>query len=178
MSVTAKCVLFLLLGLTVGAGITAAVFGFVVIPKFNSALDDDQKVIDGQKQAAASWQQAADIGNSTLRQCSDALKEVAQRTTVPTPGISTIYDATAGTVIFEPSTRQVDVHLSVGMLHGLNLANLPTFKVGPTGQMAPHWIIPTKVVPVFVGDSHGAVYYFLENNQLTGPIAPQPLPQQ
>jgi|ERR1051326_1248947 hypothetical protein len=93
-------------------------------------------------------------------------------------GISTVDNSQSGTVIFEPATRQVDVHLSVGMLRGLNLTNLPSFKVGPVGPMAPHWVIPGKVMPVFVGDSHGAIYYFFEDGRWTGPLTPAGVAQQ
>jgi hypothetical protein len=175
--------MFFVFGILVGVGVTAE----IIIPPINRALNDAQhKAVSTQANSAVLTQMISQLGECNATLGARNIQVQAQAATImkylqqpsQTAGIPTIYDAQSGTVIFEATERQVDVHLSLGMLHGLNLTNLPTFKFGPTGQMAPHWIIPGKVAPVFVGDSHGAVYYFFENNQWAGPVMPQPLPQQ
>jgi hypothetical protein len=191
MNISAKCALFCLLGLGVGIGGTVAVVVSVVTPKFNKALDDDQITMTRQREALDSSNQAlihiesqVSSCNAELLQRNEQVKNQAElilnrlRQPASDSIVRTVYNSSVATIIFEPTNQQLDVHLSIGLLRGLNLANLPSFKLGPQGQLAPHWVIPAKVIPVFIGDSRGAVYYFFENGNLSGPITPFPVPQQ
>ncbi len=50
---------------------------------------------------------------------------------------------------------------------------LPVIPIGGQGDEAPHWMIPAKVKPIVLGDSRGAVYYYMSReNRMDGPYLP------
>jgi hypothetical protein len=150
----------MLLGLFLGAGITAAVFVTAVIPKFNTALDEDQKVIEGQKQAIATYQQA---GKNLIHQMSASMTRETQEVVTNTQKVTLLYD---------PSTFQ-------GLAaFGGPVQVFPSNKAVPY-QGLPRWIIPGKVRPMVAGSSTGVTYsYFdLKTETYDGPFLPD-VPQQ
>lgn len=59
------------------------------------------------------------------------------------------------------------------------LGGLPAIPVGTQGDEAPHWLIPAKVRPMVLGDSRGAVYYYMNaENHMDGPYLPEPVKAQ
>ena len=160
MSVKAKCTLFLLLGLAIGAIATAAIFGLVVIPKFNQALDEDQKVIQQQRNAMDLSSRAASnlsqqVISSVNRNNEEALRNLEQVT-----------------LLYDPQAMQ-----SLAQIGGL-VQVFPNERAIPY-QGYPRWIIVGRVKPMIAGTSVGATYFYfnLKSQAYDGPFLPD-VPRQ
>lgn len=151
MTVRAKCAIFLLLGLLLGGGLTATVFTTIVIPQFNKALDDDQKVIEGQKAAIA-------IGEGAMKQVGQSIQ---RQTEAMQKGASVV------TLLYDPKAIQ-----SLA-LAGELVQVYPSNKAIPYAGY-PRWIIPGKVKPMVAGSSAQVTYsYFdLTSEKYEGPFLP------
>jgi hypothetical protein len=128
----------------------------------------DQDVFDTQKKVLAETIEENRALRAQLSQ--DKANQAAQPMNAPPAQNPPIPGSV--TVIFERTNRQVDVNLSL-KFHGLPLANLPRFQVGPQGQLIPHWVFSGIVTPLVAGDDGGAIYYFFYNGQWNGPYPPQ-----
>ncbi|MBZ5662724.1 MAG: hypothetical protein LAO08_20170 [Acidobacteriia bacterium] len=54
------------------------------------------------------------------------------------------------------------------------IRGLPVIPIGGQGDEAPHWLIPAKIKPMVLGDSRGAVYYYMSrDNRMDGPYLPE-----
>lgn len=54
------------------------------------------------------------------------------------------------------------------------IRGLPVIPIGAQGDEAPHWLIPAKIKPMVLGDSRGAVYYYMtRDNRMDGPYLPE-----
>lgn len=59
------------------------------------------------------------------------------------------------------------------------MRGLPVIPIGGQGDEAPHWLIPAKVKPLVLGDSRGAVYYYMNSeNRMDGPYLPETVKPQ
>lgn len=157
-----KYTLFVLLGAILGAAPTAAVMA-IREGRFQDQLEFTKNARDtAQHDLSEATTQAERFKAAWL----DALKKL-QKSSAATS------DPNAFTIIYDQPPTNVDVGINFGLaFHGIGLAKLPRLQVSQ-GPLVPRWAIQgSYIVPIVLGEAHGAVYFMGQNGQWTGPFNP------
>lgn len=136
-------------------GVIAMVLGFAGgaeyvmrrVDALDAARESEQAQINAQREERSKQYADAAVGlTAQLAACQTQFEE--------------------STVIYERPPQ-----LTIGFS---GIRGLPVIPVGGQGDEAPHWLIPAKIKPIVLGDSRGAVYYYMNReNRMDGPYLPE-----